>query len=261
MTHVARYVYLFTICISFLSLPAFAGGVGSDQLLWEANQLFREFKDAEALEKFEQLIKEEPNHQEALCKATVLSTRIGGRFTDDTRKGQYFEKALSLSARAVGVDSTKAEANYARALALGSMSQVSGIKDRLIYLAISKRYIDRALAIDDKHAGAWHLQGRWSYKVANLTFAEKAASKLLVSSGELPIASNQDALSAITKAIALEPSNLLYYFDLARVQKDVDLKSECIETLQKALDQKLVTTEDLEISRRCKLLLQQMLKV
>jgi tetratricopeptide (TPR) repeat protein len=261
MTNITRYIYLLILFVSLPGLHAFAGGVGSDQLLWEANQLFKEFKDAEALEKFEQLIKEQPNHQEALCKASVLSTRIGGRFEDDTRKGHYFEKALLLSSRAIGVDSTKAEANYVRALALGSMSQVSGFKDRLLYLVTSKRYIDRTLAIDDKHAGAWHLQGRWSYKVANLTIAEKAASKFLMSSGPLPIASNQDALSAISKAIDLDPSNLLYYFDLARVQKEVDLKSECIETLQKALDQKLVTTEDLELSRRCKLLLQQVLKV
>ena len=261
MTHITRYIFILSIFLGLPSLHALAGGVGSDQLLWEANQLFREFKDTEALEKFEQLIKEEPNHQEALCKATILSTRIGGRFNDDTRKGQYFEKALLLSSRALGVDSTKAEANYARALALGSMSQVSGFKDRLAYLATSKRYIDRTLAINDKHAGAWHLQGRWSFKVANLTLPEKAASKFLMQSGALPIASNQDALSAIAKAIELEPSNLLYYFDLARVQMDVDLKSECIETLQKALDQKLVTTEDLELSRRCKVLLQQMLKV
>ncbi|QHL86310.1 hypothetical protein GU926_02160 [Nibribacter ruber] len=261
MTHFGRTIYLLCISLSFLSLPAFAGGVGSDQLLWEANQLFREYKDVEALEKFEQLITQDPHHQEALCKATVLSTRIGGRFTDDTRKGQYFEKALVFSARAIEVDSQKAEANYVRALALGSMSQVTGLKERLTYLSSSKHYIDRALAIDDKHAGAWHLQGRWSYKVANLTIAEKAASKFLMTGAAFPIASNKDALSAISKAVELDPTNLLYYFDLARVQKDVDLKSECIATLQKALDQKLVTTEDLELSRRCKILLQQMLKV
>ncbi|WP_205504562.1 hypothetical protein [Rufibacter psychrotolerans] len=246
--------------ISFPNLAAFSGGLGSEKLLWEANQLFREYKDAEALEKYELLLASSPEQLEALTKASIVCGRIGSRFTDDTHKGIYYHKAYTFAQKARAVDSLSAEPNYVMALSLSNLGQIASLKDRMVQLNQIKYFLDNALAQDARHAGAWHLLGRWAYKVANLTFAEKSANRLLTHL-PLPTSTNQQAIQAITKAIELDPGNLLYYYDLARVQRESDLKSECVETLQRALDQKLVTTEDLELSRRCKILLQEVLKV
>ncbi|WP_062545243.1 tetratricopeptide repeat protein [Rufibacter tibetensis] len=246
--------------MSFPNLTSLAGGLGSEKLLWEANQLFREYKDTEALEKYELLLSSNPELPEALTKASIVCGRIGNRFADDTHKSLYFQKAFGFAQKAIEVDSLSAEPNYVMALSLSNLCQTVAIKDRMVQLNQIKTYLDKALAQDARHAGAWHLKGRWAYKVANLSFAERSANKLLTQL-PLPVSSNDQAINALLKAIKLDPSNLLYYYDLARVQREADLKSECVSTLQKALDQKLVTTEDLELSRKCKMLLQEVLKV
>jgi tetratricopeptide (TPR) repeat protein len=246
--------------ISFPNLAALAGGLGSEKLLWEANQLFREYKDAEALEKYELLLADEPDQQEALTKASIVCGRIGNRFPDDTRKSLYYQKAFGFAQKAMEIDSLSAESNYAMALSLSNLCQTVAIKDRMVQLNQIKTYLDQALIQNSNHAGAWHLMGRWAYKVANLSFAERSANKLLTQL-PLPTSTNEMAINAFIKAIELDSSNMLYYYDLARVQREVDLTSDCVSTLQKALDQKLITTEDLELSRRCKVLLQEVLKV
>ncbi|KAA6431950.1 tetratricopeptide repeat protein [Rufibacter glacialis] len=246
--------------IIFPNLASFAGGLGSEKLLWEANQLFREYKDAEALEKYETLLASYPKVEEALVKASIVCGRIGSRFQDDTRKGLYFQKAFGYAQKALEVDSLAAEPNYVMALSLNNLCQTISLKDRLVQLSLIKTYLDKALTQDPKHAGAWHLKGRWAFRVANLSFAERSANKLLTQF-PLPTSTNIEAIEAFKKAIELEPSNLLFYYDLARVQREADQSSECVSTLQRALDQKLLTSEDLEVSRRCKVLLQEVLKV
>ncbi|AKQ45456.1 hypothetical protein TH63_07085 [Rufibacter radiotolerans] len=255
-----RLVLLLFTILSFPGLASANGGLGLEKLLWEANQLFLEHKDAEALEKYELLLAANPEQQEALTKASIVCGRIGNRFPDDTHKGLYFQKAYSFASTAWGKDSLEAENNFVMALALSNLSQTASLKERMLHICQTKRYLDKALSADSLHAGAWHLLGRWAYKAANLSFAEKSVIKLI--SQEAPSeVTNELAIDAISKAIAIDPNNLVYYYDLARVQREANLKSECVNTLQRAIDQKLVTTEDLELSRRCKVLLKEVLRI
>lgn len=260
MRHLLFSVFLLGLFISHPAQSESLGGLGSEKILWEANQLFNEYKDAKALEKFDQLLSLHPNHQEALYKSSILCVRIGNRFADETRKNTYYQKGLDFAQRAVNLDSSNADALYAVALSYGYLCQTGSLTERIKYLAEIKVYVDKALVHNYNHAGAWHLLGRWSYKVANLSLAEKAAGKIFMQT-TFPVISNQQSLDALSKAIALDPSKLLYYYDLARVQRDADLNTECVATLQKAMDQKLMTAEDLEISRKCKILLHDVLKV
>lgn len=255
-----RLVLLLITLISFPGLASANGGLGLEKLLWEANQLFLEHKDTEALEKYELLLAANPEQQEALTKASIVCGRIGNRFPDDTHKILYFQKAYSFASTAWNKDSVEAETNYVMALSLSNLSQTASLKERMLHLCQTKRYLDNALAADSLHAGTWHLLGRWAFKAANLSFAEKSVIKMI--SQEAPAeVTNQLAIDAISKAIDIEPNNLVYYYDLARVQRESDMKSECVNTLQRAIDQKLVTTEDLELSRRCKVLLKEVLRI
>ncbi|WP_148041387.1 tetratricopeptide repeat protein [Rufibacter immobilis] len=255
-----KLLFLMILLISSPNLVAISGGLGSENLLWEANQLYKDYKDAEALAKYEQLLASEPEQQEALIKASIVCGRIGSRFPDDTQKSQYYQKAFTFAQRALLVDSSVAESNYIMALSLSNLCQTVTLKERMVQLNQIKTFLDRALAKNPRHADSWHLMGRWSFKVANLSFTERSANRLLTHL-PLPISSNQAAIEAISKAIELDPSNLLYYYDLARVQREANLSNDCVQTLQRALDQKLTTTEDLEVSRRCRILLQEVLKV
>jgi regulator of microtubule dynamics protein 3 len=228
----------------------------SDELLKEANQLYRQYKDGEALQKYQQVLVYEPNNYEALYKLSLLDLRIGSRFADESQKLQFFTSAKEYAQKALAVNNKGADAHYAMAAALNNLSMVSGVKERMVNMKMVKEHLDKTLAINPVYAEAWHLLGRWHYKAANLNFIECTASKFV--NGGLPVgASNYNAILSLNRAILYNPTNISSYYDLAIIYRDMKNPGKCVEVLQKAVLLELITSEDLELSRRCKALLLQ----
>jgi len=236
--------------------PTLAVVPDDGDLLKEANALLDQYKDSEALEKFRLILSDNPDHYEALYKASLLNCRIGGRYTDETEKIQYFTAAKVYAESALEIEPNGANSHYALALAINNLSMVSGPKDRLVNLRIIKQHLDKALHVNPDHAAAWQLLGRWYYKAANLNFFESTASKFFT--GTVPVgASNYRAIESLKKSITLNPLNISGFYDLAIIYHDTKQTAESIQVLQEALKLNLITSEDLELSRRCKAMLQQ----
>lgn len=241
------FTWLIFFSQAFASLP-------SDELLKEANQLYQEYKDGEALKKFQLVLMQEPNSYEALYKVCLLDIRIGSRFTDETQKMQFFTAAKEHAQKALEINPQGADAHFAMAASLSNLSRVTGVKDQISNLKVIKKHLDKALFLNPEHAAAWQLLGRWHYKVANLNFLECAASKVLI--GGVPVgASNYNAIEALNQAIVFNPHNISSYYDLAIIYRDMKNKEKSILVLEKAIKLHLVTADDLELSRRCKALL------
>ncbi|WP_299821378.1 hypothetical protein [uncultured Pontibacter sp.] len=248
-------VIFFLFCSAFATM-ADDGASGNDKLLQQAEQLLVNYKDSEALVVFEKILEESEDNYVALCKASYLHCRIGDRYTDETKKLQHISKAREYANRAYALNPSDSESNYVMALSLGSQALVSGPKERLSSINQMKTFVDAALAANVEHAGAWHILGRWYFKMANLNFAEKMASKFLFG-GVCGVASNKDAADAIERAITYNPKNIRYYYDLALIYSEMKEKEACMNTLTKALTLTLYTKEELELSRRCKIMLQE----
>lgn len=236
-----------------------AGGGGTtsgNELMQRAEQLLNNYKDSEALRLFEQVIEQSPDSYEALCRASYLHSRIGDRFADETRKKEHFEKARAYALEAYTLNPDDAEANYVMALSLGCSAMTLGPRQRLEGINQIKPFVDAALVNNEHHAGAWHILGRWYFKMANLNFAEKAASKLLFGGVEGE-ASNEQAAEAFELAIENDPKNIRYYYDLAIVYSEMGNIPAYTNTLEKAISLTVETKEELELSRQCRILLQQ----
>jgi len=249
LTNVFIGAFIWLACVSqaFASLP-------SDDLLKEANQLYQEFKDGEALKKFQMVLTQQPNSYEALYKICLLDLRIGSRFTDETQKLQFFTAAKEHAQKALEVNPQGADAHFVMAAALSNLSMVTGFKDRIVNLKSIKKHLDQALAYNPQHAAAWQLLGRWHYKVANLNVVECAASNFLM--GGAPVgASNYNAIESLQKSLQYDPQNISSYYDLAIIYRDMKNKEKSISILEKAVKLQLVTSDDLELSRRCKAML------
>ncbi|QNF35041.1 hypothetical protein HUW51_20820 [Adhaeribacter swui] len=229
----------------------------SDELVREANQLLGEYKDAEALQKFEEVLVVVPHHYEALYKISLLHSRIGLRYSDESQKSEHFLLAKNFAEKALEVNKHGSESNYVMALAISNLSFVSGAKARIGNLKTIKSYLDKSLAANPKNANAWQLLGRWHFKVANLNILECTISKILNGCAKTE-ASNALAVSALKKAIALDPNNLTYYYDLAVVYRETKEIDESIAVLQNATQLQPITSEDLELSRRCKVMLNEL---
>jgi regulator of microtubule dynamics protein 3 len=254
------YLLIIILCIICPALKAEGNSAENEKLLKQAGKLLSSYKDSEALLIYEQVISSSATNYEALCKASFLHSRIGDRYSDETRKLNHFAKAREYAEKAYEINPKDAESNYVMALALGCKAMVSGPKERLVGINEVKSFLDAALADNNEHAGAWHILGRWYFKMANLNFAEKAAAKLLFG-GVCGIVTNQDAADAIEKAITYNTHNIRYYFDLASVYSEMKDEKACIATLEKALALNLETQEELELSRRCRLMLKDKKKI
>lgn len=248
--------WTFCILLGLSATPVcMADRKGTEQLLKEAEELMVNYRDSEALAMYEEVLAVTPDNYTALCKASFLNCRIGERLTDEGTKIAFYSKAKTYASRAYELNPTDAESNYVMALSIGSIAMISGPKQRLAGISQIKSFLDTALENNSKHAGVWHLLGRWYFKMANLNFAESTASKMLFGS-VCGAASNEEAATAIQTAIKYNPANIQYYYDLATVYQEMKSVDACKHILEQAIALDVSTREELEVARRCKIMLQ-----
>ena len=247
------------LCIIALLLPGLTAAqptANADKLYKEALALATNYRDGEAVLKFEEVVSVNPSHFQSLCQLVMLKTSIGSRTSDEAKKMDYFHEAKEHAIKAYELRPNDAQANYVMALGIGGVAMVSSTREKIAYAYEMRDFLDKALKLNPSHAESWHLLGRWHYKIANLSFAEVAAANMFF--GGIPEgASNQAALDCLNKAIQFAPKEILYYYDLARVYHDLDDDIAASEALRNGLNLKVTTSDELEVQRRCRALLRE----
>ncbi|MFD2717834.1 hypothetical protein ACFST9_03860 [Hymenobacter monticola] len=227
--------------------------------LFQAARLTNQFKDSEALAVYQEVLSTVPNHYMALWQAAVLSVRIGGRYSDETRKAAYFDAARQYADRALLLRPEGGESNYAVAVALFSQATLYSAGARLqafrdlrshVYLATEKR---------PDMPEAWQLLGRWQYRVAHYNLLERIYSKLVL--GDVPDGGDsREAMDDLEKAHRLAPNNLQFCYDLARMCRYQGRRRRAIEVLREAEKIPPITSDDLVLSRLCRKMLPPLLR-
>jgi len=244
----------FLIIIALLFTPLIGLGQFSKSLQGiqqEADSLYDTFQEQQALEAYKKILEEKPNHYRALWRTSFLYSRLGNRFKEKDDQEEYFNKAIRFAERALQVESTGAQANFVMAVAKGRKALISGARDRVAASRDIKKYADRAIEFDSTHAGAWHVLGRWNFKVANLSWIERAAANTLF--GGIPgDASTEKAAKYIKKAIDLNDQYVLYFHDLATVYEDLGKDQKAISTCRKGLDTPNLTPDDKNLKNKCR---------
>lgn len=241
------------------SAPAFAAPSSApdvEKLLAEARLLQGKYLDSEALAKYEEVLDEDAKNYEALWQAAVLSVRIGTRYSDETRRAAYFTSAGQYAYRAFVAHSDGGEANYAVALSLANQATLLRARGRLLLYKEMQPYVFRAVARRPDWADTWQLLGRWHYRVDHYNVLERVYSELFL--GGMPgSASSEKAVDALKRAHELDPNGIQFCYDLARVHYNQRQLDEAITVLVASQKLEPVTSEELEVSRRCRNLLQQ----
>lgn len=239
------------------SMAASATTPDVGKLLAEARLLQRKYLDSEALAKYEQVLDEDAKNYEALWQAAALSVRIGTRYTDETRRSAYFTSAGQYAYRAFVAKSDGGEANYAVALALANQATLLRARGRLLLYKEMQQYVFRAVARRPDWADTWQLLGRWHYRVDHYNVLERVYTELIL--GGMPSgASSRKAIDALKRAHELDPKRIQFCYDLARVYQNQRQLDQAIAVLIESQQLEPVTSEELEVSRRCRNLLQQL---
>ncbi len=229
------------------------------ELLTSADKLRAANNEALAISKYEAILKLDPGHYEALHSISLMYSRVGNRFSaeDQAKKVEYYNNAKKFADKAILANPTDAEGQFVMAVAMGRMALISDAKGRVAASKDIKKYAEAAIRYAPEHAGAWDVLGRWNTKVANLSFAEKAAANLLF--GGVPEgASNENAIRCFNNALTYKPNYILYMYDLATSYYQVKNIAKSKEILNALLKLPPVTQDDPGVQKEAKMMLQSM---
>jgi len=220
------------ILLLFL-LPTSIHAQDINQQLAEARQLEAAFKDAEALQKYIEIQKLQPDNLTALCKVSELYSLLGKRQATVEKQKSYFKSARNFAQQALKLSPNLPEANFVMALAMGRMAIVSSGEEKIKAVKEIKVHAERCLQSDPDNFKAYHILGRWHYEVSDLSSIEKWLVKVMY--GSLPPASLKDAISNYEKSRQLDPGLTINYLELAKCYHRNDDDKKAIEFLNQLL--------------------------
>ena len=225
--------------------------------LKEADNLEKQQREPEALEKYKQVLVLEPANMKSLVKAAELNVSISRRQSDKNNKRLYIETAYAFAKRAIHADSNNADANYAMAMASGKMTDIESENKKLVaYVKDVKTYSDKALAVNPNHPKANYTLGRWHYEMATLSGIKKVAVKLLYRG--LPEGNLEQAIQYMEKCKTLEPYFVSNYLELAKAYKDNRQPAQAIAVLNKLVKLPTRSTDDVALKAEGSKLLESM---
>ena len=231
----------FTVLLSVITVTIYAQDTSS--LLKEADSFEKQQKEAEAIDKYKQVLVSDPVQMKALVKLSELNVILGNIQTEKNNKRLYFETALSFAKRALDVDNNNADANYAMAMSAGKMTDVETDNRKIVaYVKDVKTYAEKALAINPNHGKANYVLGKWHYEMTNLSGIKKIAVKLFY--GGLPDGNIDSAIQYMEKCKTLEPYCVPNFLDLGKAYKDNHQPTQAIETLKRLVRLPTRTSED-----------------
>jgi len=245
---------IYAMIYGLLFFPAVLPAQGIGQMAQRADSLYADYEEERALKLYLEILDQKPDHYRSLWRSSFLHSRLGNRLDDKDEQARYFDRAINLAEQALDIDSTDSQSNFVMSVAMGRKALISGARDRVAASRAIKKYADRAIRYDSTNAGAWHILGRWHFKIANLNWVERLAANTLF--GGIPgDASNEEAAQNIRKAVSLNDRYILYYYDLARVYKALGHEKQAIETCQEAIGLPVLTDGDIEIKKQCQQLI------
>jgi tetratricopeptide (TPR) repeat protein len=242
--------------ITYLIFSSFTlFGQTSEVTMTEGLGLEEEFKPAEALKKYEIVLKQNPDHIQALIRASRMMCNAAGRMVDKIEKGEKLAQAEVLAKRAVQLGPQIADAHFSLLVVLGLQSEIApSPREKLKDAKLIHEEAQKIIEINPGYALAYYVLGKWHYELSSLTWVERVACDLFY--GGLPQGvSMKESIKNFDKAIELDPDQIIilygYALTLHYQGKDEDAK----RVLQKAINLPLRDVDDPARKEKCKALL------
>lgn len=183
-------------------------------LLMEARNFEKQFRETEALARYEQLFAMQPSSITYLVKMVEYQLSLGSKQKGEDRKKSYYELALSNARKAIALNADDADALYSIAAASGKMTELDlDPKQTVAFVKDVHSYSSKALSVRPGHARALYTLGRWHLEVSDLNWAKKAAVRTLF--GSLPKSSLTEAIRLLEESRKADMYFTNTYLDLA----------------------------------------------
>ena len=230
----------------------------ADEQLNKANALYKQFKEADALDAYKSVLTIDSKNMAALVKCTELSSSLGKKQVDKALQSNYYLASKEYANKAVAADSNSADAWYCESLAF---SNLTGLETENKKAAGDAKFIklnaDKGLKINPNHARLNYMEGKWHYEMLDLNFIKKAALKTIYNNG-MPKPDIDSAIFYMEKCRVLEPYFVQNYLDLAKAYDMKKRPAQTIEVLQKLVKLPNRMADDAVVKEEGKKMLQKM---
>jgi tetratricopeptide (TPR) repeat protein len=176
-----------------------------------------------ALAHYEAALALDSTAYEANWRAAITLLDEGQQIPDSVKspeRDSLYARAERLARRAVAADSLGADGHFALAAAVGRASLTMGKKDRIRRARVIRDEAQRAIELNPRHDGAYHILGRWNAEIMRLSGLSRFFAKRLLGAGVFGEASWEGAVSNMEHAVALDPGRLYHRLELAEIYVD-----------------------------------------
>jgi tetratricopeptide (TPR) repeat protein len=229
----------------------------NEELYPKALKLKTEYKYKEAFPMFQTLLKSDSNNVNYLQFGSYCYTKYGFYYAPEAEKIKYYQSAEYLAKKALKLNEASADAHYVYAMALGRINENASSKQKIANSKLIKSQVDRAIALNPKLAGAYHILGRWHRTIAGFNSIEKAMINSFFG-GVPPGGSYDDAIKAFMTAISIEPKYMLHQYELAETYYEMGKEVEAKLWAKKTLEITPLTDDDLKAKKDCEALLKKL---
>lgn len=151
--------------------------------------------------------------------------RSADKTADKEKQQKILEKAYAMAESSVKAQPNVSNEWLWHANAAGRLAQISPTKEKLILSKTVKESAEKAVMLDPTNGSAYMTLGAWHFYVADLSWFERSAAKLLY--GSIPPATYQDAVDYLTKAIEFGAENPTeVYYIRGRAYEELDRDAE-----------------------------------
>lgn len=249
-----RSVLISTLILLFSAVCTQTSAQTVASLMQQGEALEKVFKDDEALKKYNEVLKQDPNNIDALCKASALYSVVGKRRPEKSEQKAYYKKGETYARKALSINPNHSEANFAMAISMGRLALMSSGKEKVVAVKEIKVYADRCIQFDPRNFKGYHVLAKWHYEVSDLSAFEKWIVKITF--GALPPASLEDAIKYYEKSKSLYPAFLLNYLELAKAYERKGEKEKAKGLLQQMSKLPPTASDDAKIKAMGKKLLE-----
>ena len=156
--------------------------------------------------------------------------------------------AQSYAERAVKADPNCSDAYLSISVSLGRQIQLQGNREKVAASKPIKENAEKATKLNPRNDYAWHILARWHQGLAGANNFLLSIANLIY--GEIPPASNAEAVKYFEKAIALRPDRLIHHMELGRTYAQMGKKEEARQLINKALAMPNREKDDAETKER-----------
>lgn len=218
---------------------------------------------AGALEQFDAALALDSLEYGANWQAARTLIDIGSATPDTERspaRDSLYRRAEALARRAVAVNPEGADGHFLLAYSLGRVALTRGKKERIRMASEIRTEVLRAIELNPRHDGAYHVWGRWHAEIMRLSGVQRFFAKSFLGAGIFNQASWQGAVDNLEKAVELAPENIYHRLDLAQVYVDRKRYSDARRQLDTIATLPAVAPQDAEHKQAADALLQKIAK-